>query len=45
MDVDSVKPRARIDRKRVDKRRQKKASIAFKKYSDRNPGSKKKATK
>ncbi|KAI9147942.1 hypothetical protein HJFPF1_11760 [Paramyrothecium foliicola] len=42
MDVDSAKPsRARGDRKRVDKRRQKKAGIVFKKYSDR-VGSKKK---
>lgn len=43
MDVDSARPaKARIGKKRIDKRRQKKASIVFPKYSDKLKAKKKK---
>ncbi|KAH7308224.1 hypothetical protein B0I35DRAFT_483496 [Stachybotrys elegans] len=46
MDVDSAKPsKARTDRKRIDKRKQKKSGIVFSKYSDRLAAKKKKAAK
>lgn len=36
MEVDATKPsRARIGKKRIDKRKVKKASVVFPKYSDR----------
>lgn len=46
MDVDSSKPSAgRITKRRVDKRKSKKSSIVFKKYSDRLAGAKKRGKK
>lgn len=35
MDLDSKSTKFRIGKKRVDKRKQKKSGIVFKKYSDR----------
>jgi hypothetical protein len=35
MEVDSNPPKSRIGKKRIDKRKQKKSSIAFTKHSDR----------
>lgn len=43
MDVDAKPSKARIGKKRVDKRRVKKAGIVFRKYSDRIAAKKKKA--
>ncbi|KOS16676.1 hypothetical protein ESCO_004606 [Escovopsis weberi] len=46
MDVDSAKPSAgRITKRRIDKRKQKKSGIVFKKYSDRVAGGKKRSGK
>ncbi|QPG95737.1 hypothetical protein C2857_001874 [Epichloe festucae Fl1] len=45
MDIDSKSTKFRIGKKRVDKRKQKKSGIVFKKYSDRLCAKKKKFSK
>ncbi|KAF4468654.1 family UPF0642 [Fusarium albosuccineum] len=45
MEVDSVKPSSgRIEKRRVDKRKQKSSKIVFRKYSDRQKGKKKRSS-